>query len=153
MKPAFSRPANKQHKRGTFEFFASSAPWELSSRTQQSKRNMCQHAASEDNSRCAIRNCNLCAHADRPGNAPIHCSAALLPAAQSNVPLLRTEEEAANARLAPKLLPQQYRKYNPSQLVAVNRASVYSMLWWMLAGLAMNISTAVATTRSSCTSF
>jgi hypothetical protein len=44
-------------------------------------------------------------------------------------PLLRTADEAANARLAPELLPRQYRKYNPSQLAAVNRASVYSMLW------------------------
>jgi hypothetical protein len=62
--------------------------------------------------------------------------------------LLRTADEAANARLAPKLLPQQYRKYIPSQLVAVKRASVYNMLWWILAGLAMNIKTAVAVTLS-----
>lgn len=64
-------------------------------------------------------------------------------------PLLRTADEAANARLAARLDLRQYRQYSPSQLVTVNRASVYSMLWWMLAGLAMKISTAVATTLSS----
>jgi uncharacterized phage-associated protein len=67
--------------------------------------------------------------------------------------LLRTVDEAAKARLAAVLLPQQYRQYSPSQLVAVKRASVYSMLWCMLAGLATNTSTAVATTLSSWTNF
>lgn len=63
-------------------------------------------------------------------------------------PLLRTAEEAANARLAPRLDPRQYRQYSPSQLVRVNSASVYTMLWWMLAGVKMKMSTAVDTTRT-----
>lgn len=66
-----------------------------------------------------------------------------------SAPLLRVAVLAANASAAARLACRQYRQYMPSQLVAVNRASVYSMLWWMLAGLAMNTSAAAAAMRSS----